>query len=216
LKCVLPDAPDVDARFQQDIFGSNYTMADQPRVAKRAIEIAARTGARYVRVFSYWRTVDPGRVFDRVAEALRALAVQAAERDIIIGIENEPACNVATGAETARVLAAVDHPNLQVIWDPANALVAGEVPYPDGYVALPADRVGHVHAKDCTVADHTPTWGPVGEMAVDWPGQLAALAADGYAGWISLETHWKGPHGDKMEASTICGTNLGKLTAPFR
>lgn len=216
LKCVLPDAPPVDARFQQDVFGSSYTIDDQPRLGRRALEVARRTGAGIVRVFSYWRTVDPAPCFDRVASALRELAAQGAEQGVIIGIENEPACNIATGAETARLLAAVDHPNLQAIWDPANALVAGEVPYPDGYRALPPARIVHVHAKDCTVSNHIPTWGPVGEMAVDWTGQLEALVRDGYHGWLSLETHWKGPHGDKMEASTICGRNLGKLTAPFR
>jgi len=213
LKCVLPDAPPIDARFQQDVFGSSYTIEDQPRLARRALEAATRTGARIVRVFSYWRTVDPTQCFDRVAAALRALAVQAAERNIVIGIENEPACNIATGAETARMLAAVDHPNLQAIWDPANALVAGEEPYPSGYRALPAKRIVHVHAKDCVVTDHTPAWGPVGEMALDWPGQLTALAEDGYDGWVSLETHWRGPNNDKMEASTICGRNLRRLVA---
>ena len=216
LKCVLPDAPEVDARFQQDIFGSSYTFADQPRLGLRAIEIAARAGAGIVRVFSYWRTVDPAACFDRVASALRGLADLAASRNVVIGIENEPACNVATGEETARLLAAVDHPYLRAIWDPANALVAGEVPFPDGYRALPAARIVHVHAKDCTVTDHTPAWGAVGEMAVDWRGQLAALDADGYQAWISLETHWRGPRGDKMEASTICGRNLDTLTAPYR
>jgi sugar phosphate isomerase/epimerase len=213
LKCVLPDAPPIDTRFQQDVFGSSFTMADQPRLEQRALDIAERTGARIVRVFSYWRTVDPAACFDRVCDALRRLATTASERGIVIGIENEPACNIATGAETARVLAAVDHPNLQVIWDPANALVAGETPFPDGYLALPAARIVHVHAKDCTVNGQTPTWGAVGEMAVDWKGQLRALARDGYTGWLSLETHWKGPHGDKMEASTICGRNMQKLTS---
>ena len=36
LKCVLPDAPAVDQRFQQDVFGSKHTYADQPRLAARA------------------------------------------------------------------------------------------------------------------------------------------------------------------------------------
>lgn len=215
LKCVLPDAPAIDTRFQQDVFGSSYTMADQPRLEERALRIAERSGARLVRVFSYWRTVDPAACFDRVCEALRRLAAKGAERGVIIGLENEPACNIATGAETAAVLSAVSHPNLQVIWDPANALVGGETPYPAGYSALPASRIAHVHAKDCRVSDHTPTWGAVGEMDVDWQGQLRALARDGYRGWISLETHWRGPHDDKMEASTICGRNLKKLTAAF-
>ena len=211
LKCVLPDAPPVDARFQQDIFGSSYTFADQPRLTARAFDVAERTGARIIRVFSYWRTVDPPQVFDRVASALRDLADHAASRGVIIGIENEPACNIGTGAESAAVLAAVPHKHLKLIWDPANALVAGETPFPGGYQTLPARRIVHVHAKDCRVRDHVPTWGPVGQMDVDWNGQIAALVRDGYRGWISLETHWKGPDGDKLEASTICARNLRLL-----
>src|SRR5690242_11666100 len=73
LKCVLPDAPEVDARFQQDMFASKHTFADQPRLTARAFEIAKRTGARIVRVFSYWRTVQPDACFDRIVVALRDL-----------------------------------------------------------------------------------------------------------------------------------------------
>lgn len=211
LKCVLPDAPPVDERFQQDVFGSRHTIADQPRLAARAFEIAGRTGAKFIRVFSYWRTVDPPRCFDRIVSALRDLADQASARGAIIGLENEAACNIATGVETARVMQAIDHPHLGIVWDPANAMVAGEDPFPFGYAALPASRIVHVHAKDCHVNDHTPTWGPIGEMGIDWRGQLDALARDGYTGGINLETHWPGPGGDKLEASRICGRNLRAL-----
>src|SRR3954447_3384549 len=31
LKCVLPNAPDVDSRFQHDIFAAKHTFEDQPR-----------------------------------------------------------------------------------------------------------------------------------------------------------------------------------------
>jgi sugar phosphate isomerase/epimerase len=211
LKCVLPDAPEVDARFQQDMFASKHTFADQPRLTTRAFEIAKRAGARIVRVFSYWRTVRPEECFDRVVDALGRLAEQAAEHGLIIGIENEHACNIGTGAETARVLAAVDHPNLKVVWDPANALVAGENPFPEGYGRIAPRRIAHVHAKDCFVTDHKAAWQELGKGAVDWTGQIAALERDGYRGWISLETHWQGPNGDKREASMICGRNLRKL-----
>jgi L-ribulose-5-phosphate 3-epimerase len=211
LKCTLPDAPPVAPHLQQDMFSSAFSFGDQPRLARRAFEIAERTGARIVRVFSYWRTIDPDACFDRVASALRDLADRAAERNLIVGIENEHACNIATAAETARLFAAVDHPALQVIWDPANALVAGEMPFPDGYQYLPVSRIVHVHAKDCTVADHVPTFGPLGEMGIDWRGQLNALARDGYRGAISLETHWKGPDGDKFKGSMICGRALNEM-----
>jgi sugar phosphate isomerase/epimerase len=72
----------------------------------------------------------------------------------------------------------------------------------------------HVHAKDCFLRDHKPAWGPLGECELDWRGQIAALLADGYRGWVSLETHWPGPAGgDKHMASVICGHNLKMLLA---
>jgi L-ribulose-5-phosphate 3-epimerase len=213
LKCVLPNAPEVDSRFQQDIFASKHTFEDQPRLTERAFEIAQRMGARIVRVFSYWRTVRPEECFDRVVASLRALAEQAAKRDLIVGLENEQACNIATAEETARVLAAIDHPNLQVVWDPCNSLVSGENPFPEGYRRLPVERIVHVHAKDCFVNGHQPAFGPLGECGIDWKGQIAALATDGYKGYISLETHWAGPDGDKLAGSVICGHNLKALVA---
>ena len=208
LKCVLPDAPEVDPRFQQDSFAARHTFADQPRLAGRAFEIARRTGAKIIRVFSYWRTVKPEACFSRIVQALRGLADQAAAQDLTIGLENEHACNIGTASEAAPLLAAVAHPNLKVVWDPANALVAGENPYPTGYGKLPVSRIVHVHAKDCTVDGHTPAWCELGKGSIDWRGQISALRADGYAGWISLETHWGGPGGDKLAGSAICGRNL--------
>lgn len=211
LKCVLPDGPAIDQRFQQDVFGSAYTFEDQPRLTRRAFEVAGLAGADLIRVFSYWRTVDPSRVAPRVAEALTDLADQALDHHVTIGLENEHACNVGTGAEAARMLAAVDHPALKLIWDPANAFVLGETPYPAGYADLPVGRLAHVHAKDCVMSGLTPVWGPLGEMAIDWRGQMAALVRDGYTGAISLETHWRGADGDRLQASLICGRTLREL-----
>jgi L-ribulose-5-phosphate 3-epimerase len=211
LKCVLPNAPAIDSRFQQDIFASKHAFEDQARLTDRAFEIARRTGARIVRVFSYWRTVEPEKCFDRIVAALGGLAEKAAKHDLIIGLENEHACNIATGAETANVLEAISHPNLKVVWDPCNALVSGENPFPEGYRRMAADRIVHVHAKDCFVTNHTPTFGALGECGIDWKGQIRALVNDGYKGYISLETHWPGPGGDKHAGSVICGRNLKAL-----
>jgi sugar phosphate isomerase/epimerase len=213
LKCVLPGAPEVDTRFQQDVFASKHTFDDQPRLAEHAFKIAKMMNAKIIRVFSYWRSVEPDKCFDGVVQAVTDLAGKAAKEDLIIGLENEHACNVGTAVESARVLNAVKHPNLKLVWDPANAMVGGETPFPGGYKALPADRIVHVHAKDCHMEGHKPVWGPLGTRSVDWKGQIAALLADGYTGWLSLETHWPGPGGNKMEASTICGWNLRGLAS---
>jgi L-ribulose-5-phosphate 3-epimerase len=211
LKCDLPGAPEIDARFQQDRFAAVHQFEDQPRLTARAFDIARHTGARIIRVFSYWRTVRPEACFEGVVDALRRLAGEGARHGVVIGLENEHACNIATGSETARLLAALDHPNLKVVWDPANCLVAGENPYPEGYGQVPATRIVHVHAKDCRVEGHKPFWCELGTGAVDWRGQMQALARDAYRGWISLETHWPGPQGNKLEGSTICGRNLANL-----
>ena len=211
LKCTLPDAPEIDSRFQQDSFNAKHSFEDQPRLAERAFEIARLTGAKIVRVFSYWRVVKPEAVFERVVDALQELSDKAGKHGLIVGIENEHACNIATAQETARVLAAVDHENLQVVWDPANAYVSGEKPFPSGYRLLDTSRIAHVHAKDCTLEGHKPIWCPLGEGDIDWEGQIDGLAEDDYNGFIHLETHWGGPGGDKLEGSRICGRNLKRL-----
>ncbi len=213
LKCVLPKGPELDSRFQHDVFASRHTFEDQPRLTEHAFYVARFFGARVVRVFSFWRTVKPELCSDAIIESLSELARLAQKHEIVIGLENEHACNVATASETARILEFIPHPNLMVVWDPANALVAGEDPFPGGYSVLPKHRIAHVHAKDCHLEGHTPVWGPLGTRAVRWKEQIAALLADRYQGFISLETHWAGPGGNKLEASRICGWNLRGLAS---
>ena len=172
LKCVLPDAPEVDPRFQQDMFASKNTIEDQPRLTARAFEIAKpsaralsacfRTGARWSR----------SKCFDGVVKRCASLAEKAAKEDLIVGLENEHACNIATASETARVLAVFDHPNLMVVWDPANAMWRREIRILTATRVLPKERIVHVHAKDCHMDGHKPVWGPLGDAHLDWKGQI--------------------------------------------
>jgi sugar phosphate isomerase/epimerase len=216
LKCALPGEP-IDTRVQQDVFGAPYGFEDQAHLVSRAFAAARRTGASIVRVFSFWRVTDPPRALARVASALADLSARAAREDLVVGLENEHACNVATGRETGDLLALVPHPALGVIWDPANAVVAGERAFPDGYAHVPVRRIVHVHAKDCRVtAPFTPEWGPLGELDVDWAGQVRALLHDGYTGAINLETHWRGADGNRLEASRLCARNLKRIVAAAR
>jgi L-ribulose-5-phosphate 3-epimerase len=213
LKCTLPGGLELDTRYPHDSFASSHKYEDQQRLVERVFDIAAHFRASIVRVFSYWRTVEPDRTFDPIVRALEKLAAEAGQHGITLALENEHACNIATALEAGRVLRAVSSPSLQLVWDPANCLVAGEVPFPDGYRLLPAGRIAHVHAKDVHVEDHRHEWGPLGTRSIDWKGQIAALLKDGYVGHISLETHWPGPNGDKLQASIICGWNLRGLAS---
>jgi L-ribulose-5-phosphate 3-epimerase len=213
LKCVLPDSPPLDQRFEHDVFASTHTYEDQPRLMRRAAQIAHKMGTSLIRVFSFWRTMDPAACSGRVAELLRGFAEEAAREGLILGLENEHACQAGTAREVAEILHAVRHPALRVVWDPANAYVAGENAFPDGFDLLPAGSVVHVHAKDCRLKGGKPQWMPLGTGALDWKGQLIALAESGYKGYVSLETHWAGPGGDKFQGSTICGWNLRGLVS---
>lgn len=213
LKCVLPNAPEVDRRFGQDAFASEHTFEDQPRLTERAFHIARFFGAKILRVFSYWRTTRPEFCLERIVEALSRLALLGEKEGVVIGLENEHACNLATGSETAMALEFIPNQNLKIVWDPANALVAGEDPFPGGYSLLRKHRIVHVHAKDCRMVGDQPVWGPLGTRGIRWKEQIAALKADGYTGYVSLETHWDGPGGNKFEASRICGWNLRGLAS---
>lgn len=214
-KCTLPDGGGIDHRFEQDAFHSAHTYDDQPRILARSLELANIFEAPIVRVFSFWRTVEPAKITSRIMEALQGAVEEAAAAGVKIGLENEHACNIATASESAPVLDAIQHPNFGLVWDPANCYIAGEVPYPDGYARLAANRILHVHAKDGVLPPGSDrmNWGDVGAGEVDWTGQLSAMVRDGYTGMVSLETHWGGPGGDKFKGSTICARSLQRLVA---
>jgi sugar phosphate isomerase/epimerase len=153
-----------------------------------SIEYATRIGAGLIVIFGFDRAGRPaGPAPDGVLAALREAAHQAASAGLQLAVEVEDGFWADTGARTAAMLAAVNHPALGVNWDPGNAYVAGDEPYPAGYQAV-RGYVHHVHFKDVARA-------PDGRYAycvegdLDWAGQIAALAADGYQGYISVETH---------------------------
>jgi L-ribulose-5-phosphate 3-epimerase len=179
----------------------------QSRLAERAFEIAKLAGAKIVRVFSGLRAAEPGADFERVVDLLQDLADKAGHYGLIIALENDRACNISTAQEMAGVLAAIDHSNLLVVWDPASAYISGEKPFPSGYRMLDAKRIALVHAKDCTLEGHKPVWEPVGDGDIDWQGQIDALAEDGYQGFIHLETYWPGIRD--------CANNLKRLIERF-
>jgi sugar phosphate isomerase/epimerase len=130
---------------------------------------------------------------------------QAAEKlrkiGLILILENEFACNSATGAEAAKVLEGVPSPAFMLNWDPGNAAMFGETPYPNGYDLLPKARIGHCHCKDSTKTAQGVEWAAMGKGTIDWVGQYKALKRDGYHHVVSLETHWRGA--GTPEASTV-------------
>jgi sugar phosphate isomerase/epimerase len=185
-----PGAP--KSKFSDDrSFNADFNWRQQDEVFERAIEMAKAFGTDRVRCFDFWRLDDQAPYRAAINGKLREAAEKAQKKGIILVLENESACNTATGAEAAKVLSAVQSPAFMLNWDPGNAAAAGETPYPDGYNLLPKDRIGHCHCKDY-VKTGKGGWAPMGGGIIDWAGQFKALKRDGYHFAVSLETHWNG------------------------
>jgi sugar phosphate isomerase/epimerase len=191
-------------------FNANFNLQQQDEVLDRAIEMAKAFGTDRVRLFDFWRLDDQAPYRSAINDKLRETADKAAKKSIILVLENESACNTATGAEAAKVLEAVKSPNFMLNWDPGNAAAAGETPYPDGYNLLPKDRIGHCHCKDAIKKDKKYDWAPMGGGIIDWAGQFKALKRDGYHYAVSLETHWSGG-GSPEECSRKSWAGMKKL-----
>jgi sugar phosphate isomerase/epimerase len=187
---------------KRDQFSSDFTFEQLDEVLERSIELAKTFGTDRVRCFDFWRLDDQRPYREAINDKLRQAAAVAEKKKVILLLENEPACNTATGAESVALLAAVKFPSLMLNWDPGNAATHSEKVYPDAYDLLPKDRIGHVHCKNASKkADgKSYQWEPMGRGVIDWVGQFRALKRDGYQYAVSLETHWHG--GGTPEEST--------------
>jgi L-ribulose-5-phosphate 3-epimerase len=175
-------------------FGAAFTFNQQDELLERSFELAKAFNTDRIRIFDFWRLDDQAPHRKEIDEKVRAAAVKAGKRGLTLVIENEMACNTATGAESARLLNAIQEPSLELNWDPGNAAHRDEIPYPDGYARIPKGRIGHVHCKDAVKGADGKTWewAAMGRGVIDWAGQFRALKQDGYRRAVTLETHWKG------------------------
>jgi L-ribulose-5-phosphate 3-epimerase len=183
-------------------FQTAYTEEDSGALLERVFRMADFFGTRHVRIFSYWRVAEPERAFSMVRDRLGEAAQLAAKNDIVLLVENEHACNIGTGRELGRLLREVNSASLRGIWDPGNALVLGEVPYPDGYEEVKG-LFPHMHIKDARTNVQTGQleWAPVGGGVIDFKRQFQALREAKYEGTMSLETHYRRPDGNRVEST---------------
>lgn len=134
----------------------------------------------------------PDEMLEKIAAGLRIAAQEAADNGLILGLENVRSCWANSGVNTAKIVAATEHPALQVIWDPGNDYVSGGIPYPEGYEAV-KPYICHMHIKDARVRDPQTgliSWEAIGQGEIDYVEQIQAWQRDGYSKGISLETHW--------------------------
>ena len=152
------------------------------------IAMARQFGAPLIIVFGFHR--EPGDQKEQYAYAVELMrrAARVAEKEgVKLAIENEPGFWCDTGANTSRFIRDVASPVLGANWDPCNAYGTNEAPFPDGYLAI-RSFIFNVHVKD-TKQGALVQCVPIGEGALDWGGQIAALLRDKVVRHVTIETH---------------------------
>jgi sugar phosphate isomerase/epimerase len=209
----LPQMP-AKAGEKRDEFKASFVESDADRLLHQSFDLARFFGTNKVRIFSYWRVPEPEKAYNLVRDKLGTAADLASKAGIVLVLENEHTCNVGTGRELGRLIKDIHSPALRGNWDPGNAAMLDEIPYPNGYEAVKG-QFAHMHIKDVRKSASTgkKEWAPVGGGFIDWKGQIQALREDGYDGTMSLETHYLRADRNKVESTRESLDGLLKLMA---
>lgn len=154
----------------------------------RAVWVARRLGAPFIRVFSFFLTPeqDPAVHRDEVVRRMAALAEKALAGGVVMLHENEKEIFGDVPERVLDLVTAVDSPALRLAWDAANYVQCGVVPFPEAYEAL-RPYTDYIQIKDAVLA--TGEVVPAGEGDGRLPETIRALAADGFDGFFSMEPH---------------------------
>ena len=154
----------------------------------RALHVAKRLRAPYIRLFSFFLRPDqPAAQFrDEVIRRMRALTERAAGHDVILLHENEKEIYGDVPDRVLDIVESVDSPQLKLAWDAANYVQCGVRPFTDGYARLRPHTV-YIQVKDAVLA--TGAVVPAGEGDGQIRDTVRALATDGYDGFFSMEPH---------------------------
>ena len=210
-----PGAPRSPYGSKGDMHGAAVTtFKEQDGILERSIALAKQFNTDKVRCFDFWRLDDVTPYRAAIDDKLREAAEKSERAGVLLVLENEFECNTATGREAARTLGAIKSPSLALNWDPANAVMRGEIDaYPVAWEMLPKNRIHHCHVKNA-VRNGTGKveWSPVNSGFIDWAGQFRALKQAGFRDATSLETHWHGA-ASAEESSRISWAGMKKALA---
>jgi L-ribulose-5-phosphate 3-epimerase len=177
------------------------------------VEQAHYFGTDVIRVFPFWNETrlspdspPPGGVrpnleptLPEIVRQFRPAADLARKERVRLGFEPEHTTYSGSPQEVARIVEAVDNPNVGVAWDVNNGWDDATV---DEAYALFKERVVNVHVKERVLspterralgaAGHPARRQPalLGTGAIPWPQVITTLERDGFRGVYSIETHF--------------------------
>jgi sugar phosphate isomerase/epimerase len=160
---------------------------------RQIISVASILDTKYIRIFSFYPGEGQSQeeVREDVILRMRALAAEAADAGVVLLHENEKGIYGDTPEHVLDLMTSVNSPALRVAWDNANFVQVGVKPYTDGY-ALLRPYLEYLQIKDALFA--TGEVVPAGQGDGELDATIAALKADGYTGFASLEPHLASAH----------------------
>ncbi len=161
---------------------------------KRCVETAHTLGTDLIRGFTFWNEKRFGQVLPDILERFQPIVSIAGAEGITLVIESEPSVNTDNMERLGAFLDALNEPCVAALYDAGNEISDPDAPppYPNGYDRL-RKWIRHVHLKDIRRAQSDAMFEPalIGEGSVDYRGLLDRLKRDGYAGYVSIETHYR-------------------------
>ena len=154
----------------------------------RALAVAARLEAPYIRIFSFFLRSDqaPADHRDEVIHRMTVMAERAEAAGIVLLHENEKEIFGDIPERVLDIVETVNRPSLKLAWDAANYVQVGVRPFTHGYARLRPHTV-YIQVKDALAA--TGEVVPAGAGDGEVHQTIAALSADGYDGFFSMEPH---------------------------
>ncbi|WP_028264997.1 sugar phosphate isomerase/epimerase family protein [Arthrobacter sp. MA-N2] len=160
---------------------------------RQIISVAKALETKYVRIFSFYPAEGQRQedIRDAVMEHMTALANEASASGVVLLHENEKGIYGDTPERVLDIMHTVDSPALRIAWDNANFVQVGVKPYTEGYAML-RPYLEYFQVKDAIAG--TGEVVPSGEGDGELDATIAALKADGFAGFASLEPHLASAH----------------------
>ncbi|MBN1153395.1 sugar phosphate isomerase/epimerase [candidate division KSB1 bacterium] len=154
-----------------------------------SFRFAEKLGTRDVIISSFRRyPKEPSSNYIQIIHILKRMINLAERYGFRLLIENDPSCWCDTAENMAKILEDIDSPHLRAYWNPGNSFIAGEIPYPYGFLAI-RKYITHIHVNDVrTTGISRKEFVPIGDGNVDWHGQFQAIMQGVDLNYITIET----------------------------